>query len=85
MGRLYSGNLMNFQAALSQIFELDLNVTQEREFETWSRQNVYTLKILTHSGAELASCMFMAHDEDVLYNDMTSWLKRQHYQLSSWK
>ena len=84
MGRLYSGNLNDFRAACSRLYQLDLAVI----INEYSAHNTYkyvmVVNIEDRSGESIIQQRFEDYDADCLYNAATSWLNKQYNDLKSW-
>lgn len=85
MGRLYSGNLNDFRAAIDKLSKLDLAVICDAWYSSHRSSNFMCLHIEDTTGNHLITNIFCHYDEDVLYSMCTSWLNRMYDQLKDWK
>lgn len=90
MGRLYSGNLNEYLDAVARLEEdhdvYALRVETLRYFDESTRSTVIThvVDVRTRSGVTLTSKAFRRKDDDMLYAEMTSWLRKVHSDLRWW-
>lgn len=90
MGRLYSGNLSEYNDAVARLKEDHaVNVTTEHyRYEDRARMcRVYgeTLRVVLQNGYVLTGKSFEESDEDVRCNNQTAWLLKVHSDLQHWK
>lgn len=90
MGRLYSGNLNEYMDAVARLEEdhdvYALQVETLRHFDESIRSTVidHVVAVRTRSGVTLTSKVFRRKDDDMLYAEMTSWLRKVHSDLRWW-
>lgn len=90
MGRLYSGNLNEYRDAVARLEEdHDVYAAQVETlcyFDESIRSNVieHVVEVNTRSGVTLTRKVFRRKDDDVLYAEMTSWLRKVHSDLRWW-
>lgn len=90
MGRLYSGNLNEYRDAIARLEEdhdvYALQVETLRYFDESIRSTVidHVVAVRTRSGVTLTSKVFRRKDDDMLYAEMTSWLRKVHSDLRWW-
>lgn len=90
MGRLYSGNLNEYMDAVARLEEdhdvYAAQVETLRYFDESIRSMVikHVIVVRTRSGVTLTSRAFRRKDDDMLYAEMTSWLRKVHSDLRWW-
>lgn len=90
MGRLYSGNLNEYMDAVARLEEdHDVYATQVetlRYFDQCTRSTViaHVVEVRTRSGVALTRKVFRRKDDDMLYAEMASWLRKVHSDLRWW-
>ena len=84
MSRLYSGNLDAFGAACSRLYQLDFAVICQDYRDVQRRQDCVRLRVEDRAGDIYALETFCHHDEDVLFNTVTSFLNGLADQLDTW-
>lgn len=90
MGRLHSGNLNEYMDAVARLEEdhdvYALQVETLRYFDESIRSTVtdHVVAVRTRSGVTLTSKVFRRKDDDMLYAEMTSWLRKVHSDLRWW-
>lgn len=91
MGRLHSGNLNEFMDVVARLEEdhdvCALQVETLRYFDESMRSTVidHVVEVRTRSGVTLTRKVFRRKDDDMLYAEMTSWLRKVHSDLRHWK
>lgn len=85
MGRLYSGNLMDFRGACERIAAMDLKVETRACYHVHTRVHCMAIRVTSEGGGEIASLETQSFDEDVLYLEVTGWLRRVGEELKRWK
>lgn len=90
MGRLYSGNLNEYRDAVARLEEdhdvYAAQVETLRYFDESIRSTViaHVVEVKTRSGVTLTRKVFKRKDDDMLYAEMTSWLRKVHSDLRWW-
>lgn len=90
MGRLYSGNLNEYMDAVARLEEdhdvYAAQVETLRYFDQRTRSMViaHVVGVKTRSGVTLTRKVFQRNDDDILYAEMTSWLRKVHSDLRWW-
>lgn len=90
MGRLYSGNLNAYRDAVARLEEdhdvYAAQVETLRYFDQCTRSTViaHVVEVKTRSGVTLTRKVFRRNDDDMLYAEMTSWLRKVHSDLRWW-
>lgn len=90
MGRLHSGNLNEYRDAVARLEEdhdvYAAQVETLRYFDESIRSTVidHVVEVRTRSGAILTHKVFRRKDDDMLYAEMTSWLRKVHSDLRWW-
>ena len=85
MGRLYSGNLNDFNAACYRLYQLDFAVIAVEQEGSPNIKATMHLRIEDRTGRIVVQEEIHHSDEDVLYNMATDWLNRIYDQLKDWK
>lgn len=90
MGRLHSGNLNEYMDAVARLEEdhdvYAAQVATQRYFDESTRSTVieHVVEVSTRSGVTLTRKVFRRKDDDMLYAEMTSWLRKVHSDLRWW-
>ena len=84
MGRPYSGNLNDFKAVCSRLYQLDFAVIQQSWYEEFLRKECMNLQVEDRAGNIFALATFAHQDIDVLYSTATAFLNGLADQLDTW-